>query len=172
MCRETERVSLRLRLFTLAVLSLSAVGCQSRAPSQGEAEIRQLLDHWAKAFGAHDVNAAMSIYAPDVVAYDIVPPLQAVGKDAYRKNYEQFVAQYDGPIEVEFRDLHIAASDDVAIAEGLEQISGTIKGQKTSIWARFTSGFRKINGAWLDVHDHVSVPTDFATGKSLLDLKP
>ena len=53
------------------------------AQSKDKAEIRQWLDQWAKAFRAHDLNAIMSMYAPDVVAYDIVPPLQYVGKEAY-----------------------------------------------------------------------------------------
>jgi len=49
----------------------------------------------------------MSMYASDVVACDIVPALQYVGDEAYRKDYAQFFAQYDGPIEVEFRDVKI-----------------------------------------------------------------
>lgn len=40
-----------------------------------ESEIQQLLDKWPKAARAHDVNSVMSIYAPEVIAYDIVPPL-------------------------------------------------------------------------------------------------
>ena len=31
---------------------------------------------------------------------------------------------------------------------------------------------RKINGKWLIVHDHISVPIDFDSGKAALDLKP
>jgi ketosteroid isomerase-like protein len=45
-------------------------------------------------------------------------------------------------------------------------------GDITEFWARFTTGFHKVDGKWLDVHDHDSVPIDFATGKVLLDLKP
>ena len=138
-----------------------------------EAEIRQLLDRWAKAFHDKDVNGIMSIYAPGVVAYDIVPPLQYVGADAYRKDYEKFLAQYEGPIEIEFRDVNIVAGGNVAYAIALERISGTLKnGQKSDVWVRATSCFRKINGKWLDTHDHISVPADFETGKALLDLKP
>ena len=162
----------RILISLLVLLPLATVSCQKPSSSQGEAEIRQLLDRWAKAFSAHDVSTIMSLYAPDVVAYDIVPPLQYVGKDAYRKDYEQFLAQYEGPLEVEYRDLRVVAGDDVAFAAGLERITGTIKGQKSTVWARFTGGFRKINGTWLDVQDHISVPTDFETGKSLLELQP
>jgi hypothetical protein len=29
-----------------------------------------------------------------------------------------------------------------------------------------------MNGKWLIVHDHISVPADFESGKAMLDLKP
>ena len=45
-------------------------------------------------------------------------------------------------------------------------------GNEVGFWVRWTACFRKIDGNWLIVHDHVSVPTDFATGKALLDLEP
>ncbi len=65
-------------------------------PMMKGGEIRQVWDRWAKAFRAHDINGIMSIYAPEVMAYDIVPPLQYAGKEAYRKDYEEFLAHYDG----------------------------------------------------------------------------
>jgi len=143
------------------------------AQPKEETEIRQWLDQWAKAFRAHDLDAIMSMYAPDVVAYDVVPPLQYAGKEAYRKDYAQFLAQYDGPIEVEIRDLKIFADDGMAFVYCLERLSGTLKnGQKSDVWVRYTGGFRKVNGKWLDIHDHVSVPADFDSGKAMLDLKP
>jgi uncharacterized protein (TIGR02246 family) len=140
-----------------------------------EAAIRELYDRWASAFRARDIDGIMSVYTPGdaVVAYDIVPPLQYVGKEAYRKDYEVFLAQYDGPIDIEYRDLRIVASGNVAFLHALERISGTMKnGQKSDIWVRATSGLRKIKGKWLIVHDHISVPVDLNTGKAVLDLKP
>lgn len=171
------------KLLALAVVVLAAValawGFLQRMPktraANDEAEIRQVYDRWAKAFRAHDVDAIMSIYAPgnDLVAYDVVPPLQYRGKDAYRKDYEEFLAQYEGPIDTEFRDLRIVAGDGVAFIHCVERISGTLKnGQKSEVWVRATSGLRKINGQWLILHDHISVPADLATGKAALDLKP
>ena len=143
--------------------------------NRNEAQIRELYDRWAKAFRAHDVDGIMSIYAPGsaLVAYDIVPPLQFVGQAAYRKDYENFLAQYDGPIEIEYRDLRIVAGDDVGFIHALERISGTLKnGQKSDVWVRATSGLRKIKGKWLIVHDHISAPVDLDTGKAALDLRP
>jgi uncharacterized protein (TIGR02246 family) len=160
-----------LMVFASCYRTPSAATDATRIQDHGEAEIRQWLDRFAKAFGARDVNAIMALYAPDLVAYDIVPPLQYVGRDSYRKNYEEFLAQYKGPLDIEYRDLHIFAGGDIAFAATLERISGTLlNGEKSTVWVRVTSGFRKIDETWFDIHDHVSVPTDFATGKSKLDL--
>ena len=69
--------------------------------------------------------------------------------------------------------MHVSVQGDLAIATGLERLSGTLtNGEKSSVWARFTSVFHKSNGKWLDIHDHVSVPTDLASGKARLDLNP
>lgn len=145
------------------------------SPAKADAEIRRLLHRWEKAFSAKDTDAVMALYAPGaaVVAFDVVPPLAKSGREAYRKNYEEFFAMYEGPLEVEIRDLRIVAGSDVAFLHCLERMSGTLKGgQKSDLWLRVTSGLRKINGKWLIVHDHVSVPVDFETGKAALDLTP
>ena len=47
-----------------------------------EAEIRALIDDWAKAMRAKDVDGVMSHYAPDSVTFDLAPPLISTGADA------------------------------------------------------------------------------------------
>jgi len=167
---------MKARVFSIVLVALGAIltlPVTAAAASKDEAKIHRLLDDWAKAFHARNLDAIMAMYAPGVVAYDIVPPLQYVGIDAYRKDYQTFLDQFDGPIDVEYRDLHIVAGSDVGFATGLEHMSGKMKnGQPLDMWSRFTSGFQKINGQWKDVHDHVSVPVDFDTGKALMELKP
>jgi ketosteroid isomerase-like protein len=64
-----------------------------------EAQIRTLIDHWAKALRAKDINGLMSHYAPDILTFDIVPPLQCQGVDVYRKNFEAWFASVQGPNE-------------------------------------------------------------------------
>jgi len=136
-------------------------------------EIRRSIDRWTKAVSAKDIDRLMELYTDDVVAYDVVPPLQYVGKAAYRADFQQFFAQYDSDLRVETRELHIGANGDLGYATGLQMISGTLKhGQKSGVWVRFTSLYRKVNGKWLDFHDHVSVPVEIQSGKALLDLKP
>ncbi|HZQ91603.1 MAG TPA: SgcJ/EcaC family oxidoreductase [Terriglobales bacterium] len=140
-----------------------------------EAAIKDLYERWATAFRARDIEAIMAMYArgDDVVAYDIVAPLEYKGAAAYRKDYEEFLGMFTGPIEVEFREMRVVASGDVGFVHALERISGTMKnGQKMDLWLRATSGVRKYDGKWLIVHDHISVPADMETGKAMMDLKP
>jgi len=167
--------------FILSVASLASVATnaqtESPSPPAGDLaavqEIRGWIDHWVKAVSAKDVDRLMELYADDVVAYDVVPPLQYIGKAAYRADFQQFFAQYDSDLHVETRDLHVVANGEFGYATGLQRISGTLKhGGKAGIWVRFTSLYRKVNGKWLDFHDHVSVPVEIQSGKALLDLKP
>lgn len=159
----------------VAVGFTAGVSSTAMAQPPVAAQITQLLAHWQKAFQAKDVNGVMSIYAPgDVLtAYDVVAPLQYKGADAYRKDYAEFFAQFDGPLHVEMRDTHVETGGDIAFAYGLERISGKLKsGHLVDMWMRYTSGFKRIKGQWRDVHDHVSVPADMDTGKAMLDLEP
>lgn len=168
------------KLFTLCALC-ALLGSCVREPSKQEtaarsaAEIRHLLDRWETAFERKDVEGVMSIYAPGdaLIAYDLVAPLQYRGAAAYRRDYADFFAQFDGPLTVEHRDEHVEIGADVAIAYGLERLSGRLKdGTAVDIWKRYTEGLKRIGGRWYVIHEHVSVPADFATGKARLDLKP
>ena len=154
-----------LLIFILMTLASVTTNGQTKDTAQANGndaaikEIRGWLDRWTKAFGAKDFDAIMALYTDDVIAYDVVPPLQYVGKVEYRTDYEQFLSQYADNVKVELRDLHVGANGDLGYAAGLELISGTLKGgQKSEVWVRFTSLFRKSGGRWLDFHDHVSVP--------------
>jgi ketosteroid isomerase-like protein len=138
-----------------------------------EAGVRQWISDYTHAFEARDTNAVMELYTPDVVAYDMLPPLEYAGRDAYTKNYAAFFAGFKGPLGVECRDLHIQVSGDLAIFECLTHLTGTTNdGQPLDVWVRNTSGLRKVNGHWLDFHDHVSLPVDMVSGKAAMDLKP
>jgi ketosteroid isomerase-like protein len=138
-----------------------------------EAEIKRVLEGGVEAFRARDIDGVMSIYAPELVSFDLVPPLRYVGAGAYRKRWEETFSSFQGPIGYEMHDLDITTGDDVAFGHSLNRLSGTMNtGQKTDLWVRSTACFRKINGKWLIVHTHVSVPVDLVNGKAVLDLKP
>jgi ketosteroid isomerase-like protein len=138
-----------------------------------EADIKRILEGGVAALRARDIEGVMSIYAPEVVTFDIVPPLRYRGAEALRKLWEAVFFVYQGPIEYELHDLSITAGDDVAFTSSLNRLSGTLNtGQKTALWLRWTACFRKIGGTWLIVHHQNSVPVDMETGRAVLDLKP
>lgn len=138
-----------------------------------ETQIRQLLDDWTRAVQAKDIDRLMSFYASDIVAFDMIPPLWFAGKEAYRENWEMGFEMCTEQGEFETRDLSLTVSDEAAFCYRLMRMSGTTKeGEPFDNWTRWTTCFKKINGRWLIVHEHISVPFDMQTGKALMGLKP
>lgn len=141
--------------------------------ASNEAQIRKLIDDWASAFRAKDIDRIMAYYAPDVVAFDVVPPLQYRGVQAYREDWEKMLPMCEGPIGCEMRDLTIGAGDDTAFCHCLNHFTGKKKeGGEIDTWMRVTVCYRKIDDRWLAVHEHVSVPIDMENGKGMFELKP
>jgi uncharacterized protein (TIGR02246 family) len=138
-----------------------------------EDQIRELIDRWLKALRSKDLEGIMSCYAPDILLFDLLPPLQYVGADAYRKNWAEWFPTFQGPIGYEVRELRITTGDDVAFSQSLNWISGKrTDGQETEAWLRATLCYRKIEGKWMIQHEHVSVPFFMDSGKAAVDLKP
>jgi len=55
----------------------------------------------------------------------------------------------------------------------LTHVKGTLaSGHITNLWVRWTACFRRIDGVWLVVHDHASVPADLEHGEAILNLTP
>jgi uncharacterized protein (TIGR02246 family) len=138
-----------------------------------EAQIRALIDDQAKAIRTKDVDGSVASYAPDVLLFDVVNPLQRLGSEAARKRLAEWFASFQGPIGYELRDLSITSGDDAAFAHSLNRVSATTTdGRKLDMWWRATVCYRKIDGAWLVTHEHASVPFDVASGRASLDLEP
>lgn len=139
---------------------------------QDEAAIRQLIDTLAAAVRAKDLDSVARFFAPDIVSYDVEPPLRHVGAQAKAANWARVFGAYE-QLDYEVRDLTVTVGGDVAFVRSLNRLSGTLAdGRRTGTWVRWTGCFRKIDGSWLIAHDHVSVPLDMASGKALLDLEP
>jgi ketosteroid isomerase-like protein len=122
-------------------------------------EVRTLLDGRVDACREKDIDRLMSLYSPDVVYFDVVPPLQFVGSAEVRRNFTRWFDEYDGPIGLETHDLSVAAGEDVAFAHMLHLDSGTRRnGVDGAVWVRSTVCCRRSNGTWLITHEHISMP--------------
>lgn len=79
-----------------------------------EAQLRALIEEWAAAVRAKDVDAVMRHYAPDVVVSDVMPPLFVKGVDAYRRNWQGWFDALEGQADFQFVELHLEVSGDLA----------------------------------------------------------
>ena len=138
-----------------------------------EAQIRGLIEDRIKAVRAKDIDGAISNYAPDVLSFDVINPLQYFGSDAIRKRLEQWFSSFQGSIGFEIRDLSITVGETVAFSHCLNHVSATTTaGGKLDMWWRETACYRKTDGKWIITHQHSSVPFDVESGKASLGLKP
>jgi ketosteroid isomerase-like protein len=118
-----------------------------------------------------DVDRLLASYAPEVVTFNLAPPLQTIGTN--RKDAQAWMDSYEGPIECQIQNLQIMASGDVAFAHYLIRTVGQLKiGRSADMWFRATLGLRKAEAHWLVVHEHQSEPIDMTTFKAIFDLKP
>ena len=168
------RAARKLMLTSLLLLGACSTAHGAKDNSRRDVDaIKARYSQWKHALDARDLNGIMSVYAPDVDAYDITPPLQFNGTDAYRKDYSDFLAELKGPIKINIPTIHIEQSGDTAYAFGLEHLRGTMmNGKPVDMWVRFTDGWKREKGGWFIEHEHVSVPVDLVTGKARLDLTP
>ena len=138
-----------------------------------EAEIRRLLDDLTQAVRDRDAERSLARYAPDVLAFDLVEPLQHEGSKSLGSRLEDWLSSFAEPIGYELRDLDVVVGEDVAYAHSLNHVKGTTTGgDELDMWWRATLGLRKRDGEWQVSHSHTSVPFDMQTSKALLDLKP
>ncbi|GAB3134540.1 NAD(P)H-dependent oxidoreductase [Amycolatopsis stemonae] len=139
----------------------------------GEEEIRARIDGVVESLRAKDLDGLRRIYAPDVVSFDVEPPLQHVGIDAKLANWAKVFTLFE-KVDYEVRDLTVTVGADLAVGHGFGRVSGTLRDGTAveGMWVRATFVFRKAGGDWVIVHDQASVPFDMATGKGVADLEP
>ncbi|GAA4969514.1 YybH family protein [Actinoplanes utahensis] len=139
----------------------------------GEAELRELVAERVAAVSAKDPAPLAARQHPDIITFNVLPPLHGRGNEAVEEATRAWFDAYASVIGYEVRDLHVTVDGDVGFCSFLYHVSGTLKiGGEVDMWVRATLGCRRVDGRWLIVHDHESVPFDAATGKALIDLQP
>ena len=138
-----------------------------------EAAIRGQIEKVIEGLRAKDLDILQEPYAPDVVSFDVEPPLQHVGIEAKLANWARVFEVFE-TVDYELRDLTLSIGGEVAFGYAFGRLSGTMKnGVATAgMWVRVTYGLRRIDGAWKIAHDQVSVPLDILSGNGMVDLQP
>jgi ketosteroid isomerase-like protein len=146
---------------------------KSKEEAMAETLIRQRIEDLVKALNAKDIDGVMSLFAPNLVSFDIVPPLRYVGADKKRRAWQEAFAAYPGPIAYEVHELNVTTHGELAFVHSLNHVNLTLaSGHITDLWLRWTACLRRIDGVWVVVHDHVSVPADLEHGNAVLNLTP
>ena len=130
---------------TLALLSASllilCVGCRVKVPgpdtsASDQADIKALEDRFMNAFRAKDLNAVMACYVPDdtLAVFDVTPPREYAGVAAYRKDFEGFFANIEGPIDATISDLEVTTGGgSVAYSHSIQHVISTDKSGKRTV---------------------------------------
>ena len=124
-----------------------------------ENAVRDLLERWAAAVRAKNMSEVLANHAPDFVMFDVPPPFESRGLEAYEKTWKLFYSNQPEPIAFDIKSLKVVAGDDVAFAFAhMQCVEPTEKVQRTPLDFRLTVGLRKLEGRWMIVHEHHSVP--------------
>lgn len=168
---------MRVNFAMAAIFAAGTIAASSSAwaADSDKARIEALESRFAAAFNAKDLDAIMKVYVPDksLFVFDVVPPRQYLGWDAYRKDWQDFLAGFKGPIKFTISELAVSTDGIIGYGHSIQRVTGTdTKGKATDMTVRVTDVYRKIKGQWLIVQEHVSVPVNLDTGKPDLNSAP
>jgi ketosteroid isomerase-like protein len=117
-------------------------------------EIRAVHEEWTDRTAAKDLDALFEHIAPDIVSYEQAGSLQYVGMADVREVCRKGLNSSPGRIDFDTPCLTIEVGGDLAVSWGLDRI--VADGSETR--SRGTRVFRRQNGQWMMVHQHLSVP--------------
>jgi uncharacterized protein (TIGR02246 family) len=125
-----------------------------------ESAIRALIERWARAVRAGDLDSVLADHSQDIQMFDVPPPNEVRGIEAYRETWPPFFEwQKRGAASFEIVSLDVTVGDEVAFATALLRC-GTEEELKKDPdnRLRLTIGLRKEGGRWVVSHEHHSFP--------------
>jgi uncharacterized protein (TIGR02246 family) len=129
--------------------------------SRHQTEILALIERWTAAVRNEDRAAIRENHDADMLMFDVPPPFQSRGLDAYMATWETFFSTVEKPVAFDFHDIEITAGEEVAFASAVGScVYFTSKGKREPLQFRLTMGLRKVGGRWRVTHEHHSVPAE------------
>jgi uncharacterized protein (TIGR02246 family) len=120
--------------------------------------IRALIERWADAVHAGDLESVVADHTDDIVMFDVPPPNDGVrGIDAYRGTWPPFFEWQRQGASFEIVELDVTASDDAAFAWALLRCGTAEELERDpASRLRLTIGLRREDGRWVVAHEHHS----------------
>ena len=121
-------------------------------------QIRSLIQAWARAAHAGDLEAVLADHASQIVMFDVPPPYEGIhGIQAYRDSWLPFFASQASGAVFDIESLDVVAGTDVAFAYGLLRCGTPAElVREPEQRLRLTVGLRKVEGRWTVLHEHHS----------------
>ncbi len=121
-------------------------------------EIRTLINRWALAVHAGDLEGVLAGHADDIVMFDVPPPHRgARGLEAYRSTWPDFFEWQRSGALFEIVELDVTAGSDVAFAHALLRCGKPTEEEPVlEPRLRLTLGLRREADGWLVAHEHHS----------------
>ncbi|HLN98418.1 MAG TPA: nuclear transport factor 2 family protein [Pyrinomonadaceae bacterium] len=124
-----------------------------------EAAIRELIVNWANAVRTKNVDAILANHSPEILMFDVPPPLQLKGIEAYKKSWDLFFSWAHDFGVFDIDEMTVTAGDDVAFVTAVMHCAGAEANQeRIDLEFRLTLGLRKIRDQWIVMHEHHSIP--------------
>jgi uncharacterized protein (TIGR02246 family) len=124
-----------------------------------EQRIRTLIERWSKAVREENRAAIGENHDPDILMFDVPPPLVSRGLDAYMATWETFFRAVEKPVAFNLSDVQVTCGSEVAFATAIGHcVDIAPSGKRQELTFRLTMGLRKIDGHWRITHEHHSLP--------------
>jgi ketosteroid isomerase-like protein len=138
-------------------------------PIGEEATIRSVLNDRLAALYDKDARRLAALYSPEVVSFDLAPPLLWVGPG----DPQGWFDTWDGPIVMALAHVNMRVGHQMAWCHCLSHLTGVkTDGEEVDLWFRTTYCLERTD-SWRIVHEHHSTPFYMdGSGLACLDLVP
>jgi ketosteroid isomerase-like protein len=168
------KTAIRAALMAGAAMLAGCAATEPRAAFNAPGDVAAITEIETTLASETDIDKLNGYYAPDATVLDIYAPGLYRGRDQIRAAFApQFAAIRT--MSHEMAEMNIASDGRFACAAMQIRFTGTFKdGTPLALSVRQLDAFKKIEGRWQIVQQHISLPTDPATGMAIADgpLKP
>ncbi len=127
--------------------------------TQNETQIRQFIETHTRAICTKDLEGILAHYAPNIVIFDVKPPLTLNGIDDCRQMWQTCLPYMPDMTGIDQTEMTITVSGDLALAHWLSHFEGVAPDHPAAqLWMRITAACQRRETSWQIVHEHISVP--------------
>jgi ketosteroid isomerase-like protein len=87
---------------------------EAQSSSKEDLAVRNVVESWAAAVRRKDYEGILKNHSSDIVMFDVPPPFQSKGIEAYKKTWDLFFSCSADPVVFDIRAMNIFADSNLA----------------------------------------------------------